>query len=215
MARSSDPELLAKLNEQTDILGTSSAQASSDIQDLKDKVASLSADLSLLKLSTASAAFDDLSTEKIATLSGLLVTGKTNLNDLGVAGKITSGLITIDGLEGSIDSLDILKIQPSAAADIEFLSGAIVFDKDGNLNIKEGRIIANDNVRGIDVAVAPGQTEVDISFVNPRPTPGYAVSVNSSWITSVAVTEKRKDGFTVKLSTPSVTGGTIDWIAVD
>jgi hypothetical protein len=144
------------------------------------------------------------------------VTGKTNLYDLGVTGNFNAGTIFIDGLNASLDSLGIpLKFQSTKTADISFLGDAIVMDKDGNFQIKEGRIIGNDQIRGINVKVDEGKTELIITFSKPRPSSSYAASVTPSWLSQIAVQDKKDTGFKVVFSQPSPKDSYLDWIVID
>ena len=58
------------------------------------------------------------------------------LSDMTVGGSLTVGLITIDDMNASINSMgDTLKIQNQSLADIEFLGGKIVMTKTGDVII--------------------------------------------------------------------------------
>ena len=165
---------------------------------------------------TLSAADKILTDSNVATLSALTVTGKTNLYDLGIVGNLNVGLIYIDGLQGSLNSLSqTLKIQSDKIADVSFEGDSVVIDKSGNFNLKEGRIVGNENIRGISIQVDEGKNEIQITFKTPRPTPSYAVSVSPSWLTQVAVKDKKEDGFTINFSNAAPTDAHLDWITID
>ena len=75
--------------------------------------------------------------EKV-TLTDLTVTGKANLYDVGVIGQINAGLLVIDGIEGTVNSLGTaLKIQDIPTAPVEIMAGKVLIDKKGNLTVQE------------------------------------------------------------------------------
>ncbi|HLD01259.1 MAG TPA: MerR family transcriptional regulator, partial [Patescibacteria group bacterium] len=71
------------------------------------------------------------------TVGGTLnVLGRTTVSDLGVTGNITAGLLSIDGLEGAINVIgEPLRLQPLGTDGIDILSGKVVIDKNGNMNV--------------------------------------------------------------------------------
>jgi uncharacterized coiled-coil protein SlyX len=107
-------------------------------------IASISAQL-LQQISDASLTPDDtkLSSEEIpllnaqtATVSGtLMVLGKTTMADLGLTGNLSVGLLSIDGLEGSINSLgNPLKLQSLAGAgNLDIFNGQVIIEEKGNI----------------------------------------------------------------------------------
>ncbi len=72
-----------------------------------------------------------------ATISGkLTVLGRTTLGDVGITGNINAGLLTINGLNGSLDSIgQPLMLQSMATAGINIENGAITIDNTGNMVI--------------------------------------------------------------------------------
>jgi len=70
------------------------------------------------------------------------VTGKTTVADLGVTGTIQAGLLTIDGLNGTMNTLaGDLKFQSNGLNGVEFENGKLTIDPSGNL-ISQGSISA-------------------------------------------------------------------------
>ena len=224
---------VSSLENKDSIASSSSGLTASESAMLKDRVDLLEKDVDILKgqvlaasvSATLNQATDSayLNASSEAVLEKLTVTGSTNVNDLGVTGTITAGTIAIDGLNGEVNTLGgPLKLQTLALEGIEFVGKKVEIDRDGNvainegnLEIKRGRIIGNDNIRGIDIPIATGQTQLTVSFPDPRPTPAYAVTVTPAWLTQVAVTNKTVNGFTVKFLTPAPTGATLDWVTID
>lgn len=68
------------------------------------------------------------------------------------------------------------------------------------------------NLRGMDVTVPEGDTELQVRFPRPEQSPAYAVAVTPSWLTSYAVPTKTAEGFTVQFGDPAPQGATLDWI---
>lgn len=73
------------------------------------------------------------------TLDNLIIGGKTTVNDLGITGTITAGLLTINGFNNVFASLntlsDDLYIQNEELGGINILNGKVLVDKNGNLKI--------------------------------------------------------------------------------
>lgn len=81
-------------------------------------------------------------TEENATISGdLTVLGRSTLSDLGVTGKIVSGLMSIDGAKGSINVLGDLKLQENGFGKVDLFAGKMIVDNKGNLKT-EGTVTA-------------------------------------------------------------------------
>jgi hypothetical protein len=69
-----------------------------------------------------------------ATLSGnLTVAGRTTVNDLGVTGKLVSGLMSIDGAGGSITVVGDLKLQSNGYGKVDLFAGKVTVDNTGNI----------------------------------------------------------------------------------
>jgi len=204
------------------------------ITDLETKYSSISSQLSLLTenrqpIATDSTNLTDSTISaqlissvldgNVATLSSLLVTEKANINGLFVSDSISNGLLTLNGTSdgiATIDSLTLpLRLQNNALADLSFMADKIIINKTGDIEIKTGRIIGNDQIRGIDIKVEEGKTSATITFSTPRPSEKYAVNVTPSWLTITSVSNKTKEGFIVNFSTPTPKEATIDWIIID
>jgi hypothetical protein len=67
------------------------------------------------------------------------------------------------------------------------------------------------NLRGIDVTVTADERTVDVKFAAPEPDARYALCVQPNWLTAVAVTEKRPDGFRAEFAEPAPSAAKIDW----
>jgi len=91
---------------------------------------------------------------KEATISGTLqVLGKTTVAELGVTGKITTGLLVIEGLSNETDETNEshetyasvstlsgpLRLQDTALGNLEIMGGKVIIDTKGNISI-QGKI---------------------------------------------------------------------------
>lgn len=63
------------------------------------------------------------------SLDNLIIGGKTTVNDLGITGTVSAGLLSLDGLNSSINSLSDIKFN--------LPSGKVVIDQNGNLNVQK------------------------------------------------------------------------------
>jgi hypothetical protein len=70
------------------------------------------------------------------------------------------------------------------------------------------------NLRGINVGVAEGQTELQVTFDRPEADDAYAVTVTPSWMTNIAVPAKTAAGFRVQFGTAAPAGAKVDWVLV-
>jgi hypothetical protein len=70
------------------------------------------------------------------------------------------------------------------------------------------------NLRGINLAVPAGQTELQVKFPTPEADDQYAVSLTPSWLTNLAVTAKTATGFTVQFGTAAPAAAKLDWVMV-
>jgi hypothetical protein len=134
----------------SDQIASISANISLGMQVVNDKIASqeaalqqladLTAQLSSYNASSAAQLGLDQLTVNTATISGTLnVLGRTTLNDLGVTGNITAGVMTINGLDtngqASINTVGDLKLQDQGLGGIDIMAGKVKIDTDGNVNI--------------------------------------------------------------------------------
>ncbi|HRN71023.1 MAG TPA: hypothetical protein PLS49_07635 [Candidatus Woesebacteria bacterium] len=107
-------------------------------------------------------------------LNNLTITGKANLFELAVLKKITTGLLSIEGLScpdsdheqnctSSISTLSgPLTLQPTAAGPLELMAGKIIIDTNGDMKIDGkltvGEIQTERVVLGTDAVVTSGNT---------------------------------------------------------
>ncbi len=166
---------------------------------------------------------------KDATLSGnLMVLGRTNLNDLGVTGKITSGLMSIAGLDtldngdtaSTINSVGDLYLQNKGMGGVNILSGLVTIDKVGNMDVKavlsaksvetENLVIKGQGSTG--TAILPkGKTQIQITSDSVTSTSKVLVTPNTLIDIPLVVTTKSDGSFVVAISTAQNKDVKFDW----
>jgi hypothetical protein len=85
----------------------------------------------------------------------------------------------------------------------------------GDFEISSGVIKGNNQFRGFDLSITPNSLEVDVIFETNRLSNEYTVSVLPSWLTNVAIIQKRTDGFKIKFSNPAPVDAKIDWLIIE
>ncbi len=231
---------------QTPSISTPTVQQ--DITNLQFDVASLSAQLSKIASSEAvlntlvsdsslpsfsasiSGQFKNLplTTDQMgnATISGSLnVLGRTTLGDVGITGNITTGLLTIDGLNGSIDSIgQPLMLQSLAATGVNIENGAITIDTQGDMVINASLTAQKINITNSD----PLAASVGVSIL---PAGNTSVVINTSTVTKnsqIFVTSKTNialplnitsqtpgQSFTVQISYPQTKDIVFSWWVIN
>jgi hypothetical protein len=119
------------------------ASNSASLSALTDEINSLklSSTAAFIASSTAQLGLDSNAQLNTATIAGVLnVLGRTTLTDLGVTGTISSGFLSIHGLndDGSAsinNSLGTLKLQDTSIGGVDILSGKVTIDAQGNVVI--------------------------------------------------------------------------------
>jgi hypothetical protein len=232
---------------QNDITGLKS-----DVSTLKDTTASNSSTLSSLSdtVSLLSQAFlaasgsahiqsaQDLGlTTETATISGdLTVLGRTTLTDLGVTGKIISGLMSIDGAEGKINVLGDLKLQSNGFGNIDLFAGKVTVDHTGNITT-EGTVTAkavrtdtvdtekltltnHDSSTSAVLSASAGKVTIPAGQTSVDVTTSALTSNSLIFVTPenpVAIGSKKKDSdtFTIKLGASLSSDLKVNWWIVD
>lgn len=104
-------------------------------------------------------------TETSKSLDNLTIGGKTTVNDLGVTGTITAGLLTINGFNNVFASLntlsDDLYLQNEGVGGVNILNGKFTIDKNGNVKIRKLNIDEEESSIGGGI-IPSGSTSVDI-----------------------------------------------------
>jgi hypothetical protein len=216
------------LNTQYSILDTKYASMSAQLADIQKQLdvlknASTSAQVlgaqTVASNSATLALVNAITDDHQATFSSILVSDKANINDLAVTGTIQNGLFTLDGLNGTLNTLATpLKLQSLATAPIEFEGGLASIDTKGNftldegdLTIKKGVIRGNDDIRG-RVILKSGKTFVHITKswaqepVTLTLTPFAHVDY---WIENLT-----SNGFDIRINESQTNDITFSWVAL-
>lgn len=127
---------MEQIQEKVDTIGSEKvetdpfyASISGELKRLEQEVTGMKADLLTASIS---ANLDGVN----STLSDLTVTGKTNLYDVGIVGDIVAGLITVDGVEASINSLgEPLKLQSDKMSEVEIMGGLVRVTTEGDVHV--------------------------------------------------------------------------------
>jgi hypothetical protein len=110
--------------------------------------------------------------ETLTVGNSLSVTGRTTLSELGVTGDITAGILSINGLEGTINSVgEPLRLQNLGVAGIDILDGKVTIDTAGNITAKGSLTLKKlkiDESEALakslgDVVIEAGETYVDVT----------------------------------------------------
>jgi len=152
------------------------------------------------------------------------------LSDMTVGGSLTVGLITIDDMNASINSMgDTLKIQNQSLADIEFLGGKIIMTKTGDVEIYgslavEGTVTATAveagefKVLGASSAgssmIEVGETAVTVPAVSAAQSSRILLTPTTLTDQVLTVTAKSAGEFRVEIAEPAETDIKFDWFIV-
>ncbi|QQS44667.1 hypothetical protein IPM65_03660 [Candidatus Roizmanbacteria bacterium] len=175
--------------------------------------------------------------KKLIAEDDVTILGKLNTSDIGVTGTISSGLLTINGFNdematpsATISTLGgVLSLQHDGMNGIEFIAGKVAIDVNGNVLVREGdveiengdlvlrkgSIKGSTSIRGIDVPVTAGATEITVTFTDVNDTDTYAISVLPTWFTNIIVQDKTIDGFKILFDRPAPVDATLDWLIVE
>ena len=115
--------------------------------------------------------------------------------------------------DGGRAKVAALTVAPDSG-DLDFVGGDARFS--GSLlagGLSGGGLPAR-NLRGKNVAVKAGKTDVPIEFPVEETDGDYAVFVEQNWIGNRAIVNKGPRGFTVKFDKPTPPDASIDWMIV-
>ena len=162
-----------------------------------------------------------------ATISGkLMVLGRTTLSDLGVTGKINSGLLTINGFDDSVNSGQVtintlagdLYLQNKGLGGVNILNGLVTIDTSGNMNITgvlgAGTVRTQKLIMQGDVgsAVLPaGATQVEIDNPDVASTSKVFVTLRTLVNVPLIVDSISTGKFIVKIPSAQASDVKFDW----
>jgi hypothetical protein len=167
--------------------------------------------------------------EKTVINNNLQVLGKATVEDLGVTGRITSGLLVIEGLGQNESSASIytlsgkLKLQELALGEIEMMGGKILFDTKGNIKVM-GTIVAErieterlelGEASSGQAVLGVGETEVQID--SEAVYPGARVLLTATTLVDepLVVVRKEQGYFLVGLLSPQEEEVEFDWVVIE
>jgi hypothetical protein len=153
-----------------------------------------------------------------ATFKQLVVLNDTTLGDTVINGKLNVGTMQFDNLTNSIDAIGVLKIQPLALGNVEFLGGLITFDTKGNITAKEvtaEKYSVAGTSAGTDIIPAGTRTvTISTSLVNDNSLIFITPKVATSY--PLAVTQKQTGKyFVVEMAVSASQDVAFDWWIVD
>jgi hypothetical protein len=138
-----------------------------------------------------------------SSIDSLVVLGKSTLGDTLINGKLNVGILSLDNLNGSIDAIGTLRIQPLALGNIEFMNGLVTIGTSGNLDIKKGVVKGNEKIREA-AEILPNQTSITIQ--KEWETPPVSILVTPSYNAQGWVTDITNSGFTINVNkAPTIT----------
>ncbi|MEK7526179.1 MAG: right-handed parallel beta-helix repeat-containing protein [Patescibacteria group bacterium] len=185
------------------------------LADQENKINQLMADMDILKNQTLIATSSAM-VAGVATESG--TPNLTTLGDTVVTGKLNVGLLTLDSLSNSIDSIGELNIQKLALGNVKFFDGMIEFDTKGNIVTKEitaEKYTVKGDSAGLGV-IPQGAKEI---FINSTAvTDSSLIMVTPTTTTPYPLTVTQKvpgEGFKVEMSIWASENVTFDWFIVD
>lgn len=190
-----------------------------------DKVSELPVDLwtRLMNLLNQSGTSTQSANSSKQNLDNPIITGKTTVNDLGITGKVTAGLLTINGFNDTFASLntlsDDLYLQDQSLGGVNVLNGKFTIDKNGNVKVLKLNIDDSDSSSSSigGGKISAGATSVTIStaavtsksriFITPTSETG-----GQPLIVSV---KNPGRGFTVTIDNSFSSNITFDWWVVN
>lgn len=171
-------------------------------------------------ISMISSPITSSATEAAVFDEGISVLGLANVYDLSVINSISAGQLQINGLtdggDASIGTLTgNLLLQAHAQGAVEFVGSRIVFDRAGNIDLKEGnlklgagQIIGNSSFVG-SATIPAGKTSVRVDREWKRPP--ASVHLTPQFNTNAWVTDVTEDGFTIMVDNAPLQTREIYW----
>jgi len=164
--------------------------------------------------------------DTLTLTNAFTVTGKTTLSDVGITGTIQAGLLTIDGLNGTVNTLaGDLKLQATGLNGIDLENGKVTIDTNGNIITKGEVTVKKLNVTEdtatqsgtIGTAVIPsGQTTITIPTTAITDVSHVFTSPDSPLNFSLGITNKKAhQSFTVQIPSAQFQPISFSWWIVN
>ncbi len=130
---------------------------------------------------------EKLDTKELTVSNTLSVLGRTTLSDVGITGKVTIGLMSIEGLnDAGVASINTsagpLMIQSNGFNGVDFLGGKVAIETSGNLKVNGNAFFAKD-------VTVKGKLAANII----APVPGSDLTVQNNNGTNVVSVNQRGD----------------------
>jgi len=151
------------------------------------------------------------SSDSTVDYSTLTILGKSTLSDTVVNGILDVGILSINNLNGSINSIGPLSLQPLSLDSIHLQGKLIEMDIQGNIIIKEGQIIGNETFRG-SAMLSSGQQSLVVE--QNWSSPPSSILVNTTYYANTKISNLSESGFTVELDKASGKEEMVYWLAV-
>ena len=223
------------------------ASVEAQIEDLRNSIvnsstqsaflASINSQPAVLGASTSADFVSNLQNLDIqsATISGdLMVLGRTTLTDLGVTGNIAAGLLSIHGLDSSlnngdggasINSIGDLNLQSNQLGGINILAGKVTIDTSGNIKTEGEITVKKVNIDTTQLSSASlgsatlsaGDTSVVVSTTAVTGRSRILVTPTTKTGNQVLVVSNKSsgNGFTITIEQPYDRDIKFDWWIVD
>jgi hypothetical protein len=146
-----------------------------------------------------------------ATISGTLnVFGNTTLNNVGITGTISTGVMTIQGLDqtgqASINTVGDLKLQDQGAGGIDILDGKIKIDTNGNFVSKSNVLSASLGT----ITIPAGQTQA-IATTSALTKNSKIFATPQDVPVAISATRKGKNTFIILIGSPQPEDLKVNW----
>jgi len=153
-----------------------------------------------------------------SSIDSLVVLGKSTLGDTFINGKLNVGILSFDNLTASIDAIGVLKIQPLALGNIEFMNGLVTIDTSGNMIVNEitaKKYKVSGNSAGSDY-IGSGQTSVWVETDTVRSNSLIFITPTTITDSPLSVTEKSSgSGFRVETEKSTDKNIHFDWWIIE
>jgi len=152
------------------------------------------------------------SADTLTLTNAFTVTGKTTLSDVGVTGTIQAGLLTIDGLTGTLNTLaGDLKLQSSGLNGIDLENGKVTIDTSGNIvsesSITANKFIVNEDTTSASVGegvIPAGKSSITILAPAITDRSHVFTSYETLFDVPLVVTQKKaRTSFTIQIAKPA------------
>jgi hypothetical protein len=182
----STDEILAKL----DVIAVEQMNFTPQVASLSAQIDTLNQEIDKLKASSFEASSSALLDVSQVQLDALTVLGESNIYDLNVTGIFNAGIINIDGVEGTVNTLGApLKLQSEKMADVLIMGEEVRVTTQGDVQVKgevqaEKIIIIQEDVKSASAgesAVPSGADRIKIETTSVQDSSMIYVTFTSNY----------------------------------